>query len=100
MKTLLEAQMEQMTTQVKEIFARQRRMETMLYKIAEASGVANPKESGKVVMRTSTSVEIAGLDTPIGHIKRALEETSNYPPQDLVGVYFRDVLIAEIDFIT
>lgn len=100
MKSLLESQMEKMVVQMAEVHARQRRIETSLFRVAEQVGVTYTPANNKVSIRTSTSVDVFGLDATLGSIKRALEETGNYPPQDLVGVYVRDSLVAEIDFIS
>ena len=100
MKTALETQVEKMVIQIDEVFARQRRIETLLHRVAEQIGVTRQPMQQRVALRTATSVEAQGWDTPIGHIKRALEETGNFPPTDLVGVYIRDALVAEIDFIS
>ena len=83
--------------QVQEIHDRVRRMETLLFKIAEASGVTKEKERVAEVL-DNNDVRIIGYDVTLSRIKKELEAAGEFKPGVVVGLWIRKDYVGEVMF--
>jgi hypothetical protein len=83
--------------QIQEIHDRVRRMETLLFKIAEASGITKEKERVTEVLDNG-DVRLIGYDVTLSRIRKDLKEANKFEPGTVVGLWIRKEYVGEVMF--
>ena len=91
-------QIEQIFNQMNELVARNRRIETSVFKVREHMGLVDPDAECPVKVATSSRVDIRAWDGSLGAIKRALENEKLFRHDHPVKVFFRGECVAMVAF--
>ncbi len=83
---------------VQEIHDRVRRMETLLFKLAEQSGVTRTTVEPVVEILDSGDIRVIGYDVTLARIKRELKTTGKFKVDMTVGIWVGDDYIGEVVF--
>ena len=84
---------------VEEILARDRRIETALFRIGEKLGVERVNSERVVDVISHSEVHVRGFDVTLAKIKHDMQDASNFIPDTPVSVIKDGVEIAVVTFL-